>query len=100
MASDLSIESLGLDLPDLSSRLKSCLLVPLSPYDDKDKEIIIQSIASEKGFTLDDGVANYIIKRSGRSLTELISAVEELDKASLTEHRKLTIPFVKQVLNW
>lgn len=100
MASALSIEALDIQLPDLLSRLKSCLVISLSPYDDSDKELIMKSVAHEKGFVLDEGVSTYIMKRSSRGLGELIKAIDTLDKASLTEQRKLTIPFVKKVLNW
>jgi DnaA family protein len=100
MASSLSIDALDIKLPDLCSRLKSSLIITLNSYDDDEKEAIMKDVASRKGFSLDEGVSTYIMKRSGRNLGELISSIDQLDKASLTEQRKLTIPFVKKVLNW
>jgi DnaA family protein len=37
-------------------------------------------------------------QRLGRSMRDLMKALNELDKASITYQRRLTIPFVKQVL--
>ena len=100
MASSLSVGALKISLPDLLSRLKSSLLISLSAYDDFEKEIIMQNVAIRKGFSLEEEVSAYILKRSGRCMADLMKALDKLDRASLTEQRKLTIPFVKKVLNW
>jgi DnaA-homolog protein len=95
-----SLDQLDFVLPDLLSRLRSGLFIKLSAYTDAEKELILQHVAIKKGFSLEDGVSAYIIKRSGRDLSHLIKLLDVLDKASLTEQRKLTIPFVKKVLDW
>jgi DnaA family protein len=38
------------------------------------------------------------LTRCGRTMFELFQLLEQLDAASLTQQRRLTIPFVKQVL--
>jgi DnaA family protein len=45
-------------------------------------------------------VARYILHRGPRRLDELFIILETLDRASLIAQRRLTIPFVKQVLGW
>jgi len=89
-----------IDLPDLVSRLKSGLLLNLTTLSDEQKESLLQSIAAQKGLSLDEGVPAYIIKRSNRSLSELLDTLDTLDQASLTEKRKITVPFTKKILNW
>ncbi len=100
LALSVSLEAANIVLPDLKSRLKSGLIIPLMAYRDEEKERVMQCVANRKGFSLEDGLSAYIIKRSGRNLAELLKLLDRLDKASLTEQRKLTIPFVKKVLNW
>jgi len=90
----------SVDLQDLASRLNSGLLLSLTPLTDLQKEQLLQNIAKQKGFTLDDSLSAFIIKRSGRDLGALLSVLEELEQASLIEKRKLSVPFAKKILNW
>jgi len=91
---------LNVELPDLASRLKSGLLINLIAMNDMQKEQFLQTVALQKGLSLDEGLSAYIIKRSGRDLRELLSVLETLDQASLSEKRKLSVPFAKKILNW
>jgi len=47
-----------------------------------------------------DEVADYIVSRARRSASELLSTLDQLDLASLSAKRKLTRPFVKEILGW
>lgn len=87
-------------LADLRSRLGAGLLLQLLRLTDDEKMCALQSRAQDKGFFLGDDVAAYIMKRSGRNLGELFSVLEQLDDASLSAKRLLTVPFVKSVLGW
>jgi len=100
LSAETSPSQLNCLLPDLLSRIKSGLLLNLSMFSDSEKEKLLQDVAQQKGFSLDEGVSAFIIKRSGRHLNDLMSVLNRLDQASLTEKRKLTIPFAKKVLNW
>jgi len=93
-------EYLSVVLPDLSSRLKSGLLLNLVSPSDNEKEVLLRDLAIQKGLRLEEEVASYIIKRSGRNLSELVGVLNTLDQASLVENRKLTVPFVKKILQW
>ena len=55
--------------------------------------------AAEKGINVSSEVAEYIIHRVTRGMSELTEILEQLDEASLREKRKITIPFVKQILS-
>ena len=91
---------LNIQLNDLRSRLSSGLLVTMTKLNDHEKDQLIRASAKLRGFLLDDEVSAYILKRSGRDLPNLLDILEKLDKASLIEKRKLTVPFVKKILNW
>jgi len=85
-------------LPDLSSRLQAGGVVRINPLTDATKSKVLAMLASRKGMVLTIDVANYLINRYPRDMTTLSTLLNELDKASLIAQRKLTIPFVKEVL--
>ena len=91
---------LKVELPDLSSRLNSGLLLSLVTLDDLEKQRVLIELALQKGLVLADEVAAYILKRSGRNMAQLTAVLATLDRASLVEQRRLTVPFVKKVLHW
>ncbi|VAW87422.1 DnaA inactivator Hda (shorter homolog of DnaA) [hydrothermal vent metagenome] len=89
---------INLLLPDLSSRLQASGVVRINPLADTTKSKVLTMLASRKGIVLTIDVANYLINRYPRDMTTLSTLLNELDKASLIAQRKLTIPFVKEVL--
>ena len=52
----------------------------------------------ERGLVLADDVLEYLFSRVGRSQESLADVIEKLDFESLAQSRKLTIPFVREVL--
>lgn len=90
---------LPLQLLDLRSRLSSGLCFFLQPLSDIEKQGALQKTAEDRGFTLPDSVAKYLMTHYGRESRELFAILARLDDASLEAKRKLTIPFVKQVLD-
>lgn len=98
ITSSSSIKELDLSLADLSSRLSWGLIYHLQALSDEDKKNLLQHKAHERGFELTDDVVNYLIARTERSMKSLLTVLDELDHASLSEQRKITIPFVKQIL--
>lgn len=94
------VRGLGLQLPDLCSRLQWGMALHLPALSDDAKGRILRQHAEERGFSLPEDVLTYIMKRSERSLDQLMETLERLDRASLSAQRKLTVPFVKQTLGW
>ena len=45
-----------------------------------------------------DDVVRYLLERSSRHPRDLVDTIARLDRDSLAERRRLTIPFVKEVL--
>jgi len=99
ISGDQSATQLGLSLPDLVSRLSWGLTEQVKPLDDEEKIIALQYRASKRGLTLSLEAANFLLNRSSREMGNLITSLDILDKASIREQRKITIPFIKDVLH-
>lgn len=87
-----------IELPDLRSRLSWGLTFQLQPLSDEQKMDWLRWKARRRGLTLEAEVAAFLINRVARSMTTLVDAFEQLDEHSLAQQRRLTIPFVKEVL--
>nr|WP_277608588.1 DnaA regulatory inactivator Hda [Microbulbifer elongatus] len=94
-----SPRNLPLTLADLKSRLQWGLTFQLHPLSDNDKVAALVRRSKLRGFDLPEDVALYILHRAPRNTRALFTLLEQLDRASLQAQRKITIPFVKQVLN-
>lgn len=87
-------------LPDLQSRLASCLSFQLPNFSDEEKIELLQFRARRRGIELNDACALFIIQRSGRGNAALIQVLDRIDQDSLTAGRKVTVPFIKKVFGW
>lgn len=92
-------QELPVTLPDLRSRLMWGVTVQVQALSDEEKQLALRHRARARGLELSDEVAHYILQRVPRDMNELFCYLQRLDHASLAEQRKLTIPFVKKVLN-
>lgn len=95
---DQSVAQLNISLPDLVSRLSWGLTEQLKPLSDKEKSFALQYRAQQRGLYISDDVASFLINRLSRDMTSLLAALEQLDQASIREQRRITIPFIKDVL--
>jgi DnaA family protein len=100
MAAKASPKTLPLDLPDLQSRLNWGLTLQVQALSDDEKLQALQFRARARGLELSDEVGHFILHRAPREMHELFASLNQLDQASLAEQRRLTIPFVKQVLKF
>ncbi len=91
--------ALGIHLEDLKSRLGWGLVYQLTPLSDTDKVSLLKRRALARGFTLPDEVADYLMTHARRDLKSLLGVLDRIDQASLAEHRRITVPFVKQLLS-
>ena len=89
---------LGLSLPDLRSRLASGLVLQLQGLDDERKLAALQLRAQGRGIDLPEEVGRFLLRRYPRDMAELFKLLQRLDDASLTTQRKLTIPFVRELI--
>lgn len=98
VAGHQSPRQLAVDLQDLKSRLQWGTVLYLEPLDDEHKTQALKQKAAQLGICLTDEVANYLLTRIERSNAAIYQTLMRLDQESLAEKRKLTIPFVKQVI--
>lgn len=91
-------KELKLNLKDLTSRLASGLIFNIKELNDADRLLALQFRAKLRGLELSDEVGQFLLHRVQRNLTSLFENLEKLDQASLAKQRKLTIPFIKQIL--
>jgi DnaA-homolog protein len=89
---------MNIALKDLVSRLQWGPTFRLNELSDLHKCQALQKRAQCRGFDLDDNVANYLLNNCNRDIADLFAVLDALDKAQLQQHRRLTIPFVKSVL--
>lgn len=86
-------------LADLKSRLQWGLVMPVEELTDDDKILSLAMRANLRGFDLPEEVGLFLLNRYSRNMHDLISIFEKLDHASLQEQHKLTVPFVKKILD-
>lgn len=90
-------DHLGLRLPDLASRLAWGTTYALQPLDDAGKLEAVQLRARHRGFEMPDEVARYILSRYPRDLPSLFDLLDRIDRASLAQQRRVTIPFLRNL---
>ncbi|MAF75088.1 MAG: DnaA regulatory inactivator Hda [Idiomarinaceae bacterium] len=98
MTAHASASQLSVELADLRSRLQWATAFQLSPLNDDGKASALTLRAQWRGLQLPHDVAIFMLHRLGRDMAGLLAHLDQLDKASIAHQRKLTIPFVKQVL--
>lgn len=92
------LSELAISLPDLRSRLGEAVSEYLQPLTAEEKWVVIQQRAHEQGMEIGDEVVNYLINRTSRDFDTLFTLLEQLDRETLAKQRKITIPFVKELL--
>ena len=92
-------QALSLTLPDLKSRMSGGLIFEVHPLTDKEKIECLKLRANLRGLELNDMAAKFLLNHYARDTENLFIMLEQLDKAALAAQRRLTIPFIKNVLN-
>lgn len=86
-------------LADLASRVMAGMVLRLQSLNDEQQLQAMRLHALQRGLELPEDTSNYLLRRLPRDMTTLCEFLDELDIASLAAQRKLTVPFVKQVLD-
>jgi DnaA family protein len=85
-------------LPDLGSRFAAATLLPLRALDEIEQREALRLRAQLRGLELPEETALYLQRRFRRDLPTLYQLLEALDAAALQAQRRLTVPFIRQVL--
>lgn len=83
---------------DLRSRLSAGISLRLQQLSDEARTQVLQARASSRGFELNNEVAMFILRRFPRDMHALLRIVELLDRHSLADQRRVTIPYIRQLL--
>jgi len=89
---------LGISLADLQSRLNACLVYQVKPLSEDGLAAFITLQAEHFGLEIKPEVTQYIMHHGERSLDDLRCLMQDLNRQSLSANRRLTIPFVKSVM--
>lgn len=90
--------ALLVELPDLRSRLAQCTLIALPSMDDKGRAEVLRRRAASRGLVFEEAALEWLLTRWSRDLSDLTALFERLDHASLAAQRRITVPFLRQVL--
>lgn len=85
-------------LPDLQSRLAWGGVFRLEPLSDEDRIAALQRRARHRGLDLPVDAARFLLRRLPRDMRALCGWLDTLDAASLAAGKRLTLPFVKAVI--
>ena len=90
--------SVHFHLPDLRSRLLAGSVHQLHELDEGGQIEALRLRAQQRGLELSDEAAAYLVHRVPRDMHTLCAVFDRLDEASLAAQRRLTVPFLKDVL--
>jgi DnaA family protein len=85
-------------LPDLASRCAAGYRLKLRALDEQQQCAALRLRAQQRGFDLPEETARYLQRRLPRDMASLFAVLDELDTASLTAQRRLTVPFIRAAL--
>ena len=89
---------LDINLPDLSSRIKSLRQISLKEPDDQMIQIILFKHFSKRSLRIDMKIINYLAKILPRNFKDIERQMSILDQESLRQKRDITIPFIKNTI--
>jgi len=88
----------GFVLRDLNTRMNWGTTFRVQTLNDEESLAALQKRAHHRGLNLPVDTANYLLTRVNRSPATLFNLLDRLDKEALAAQRKLTVPFVRSVL--
>lgn len=85
-------------LPDLQSRARAALVLPLTRLDDAELMALLSRQCDARGLVVSEEVMAFLAHRIPRHPATLIRWIGALDQRSLEAQRRLTIPWIRTVL--
>ncbi|MEQ9517947.1 MAG: DnaA/Hda family protein [Parvibaculum sp.] len=98
MTSRLAPAHLDVVLPDLGSRLRAAIVVEMGPPDDMLLSAILQKLFNDRQLVASEAVLAYLTAHMDRSVAAAQALVADVDRASLAGKRRITVPFVAEIL--
>jgi len=85
-------------LLDLGSRFAASAVFQLRALEEPEQQEALQLHARVRGFDLPDETARWLQRRYPRDMHTLHNLLDTLDEAALVAQRRLTVPFIRSVL--
>lgn len=98
VAADQAPVGLNWVLADIRSRFGAAEIFQLKALDDEGEREALRLRAASRGLDLPEETARYLLRRFPRDMSTLGRLLDEIDLASLSAQRRLTVPFVKSIL--
>jgi DnaA family protein len=89
----------GFALADLKSRLASSAVFAVRELNDDEQLEALDLRARLRGFELPAETARYLQRRYPRDMRSLCEVLDTLDDAAFNAQRRITVPFIKQILD-
>ena len=99
ITSSKDISECSFTLKDLSSRLLSDKIFTINELSDSEKIKMMISLSRQRGLEIPEKSLNYIINNCNRDLFFLCAFIRNLDDVSLSTKKRITIPFIKKVID-
>ena len=85
-------------LPDMGSRFSASAVFQLRVLDEAEQQAALQLRARLRGFELPEETSRWLQRRYPRDMKRLYELLDTLDEAALVAQRRLTVPFIREVL--
>ena len=85
-------------LPDLGSRCAAAAVLRLRALDEAEQQLALQLRARLRGVELPAETSRWLQRRFPRDMGRLYGLLDTLDEAALAAQRRLTVPFIREVL--
>jgi DnaA family protein len=89
---------LSWSLPDLGSRLAASAVFALRALDESEQHAALELRARLRGLELPEETWQWLRRRYPRDMRRLYELLDTLDAAALAAQRRLTVPFIREVL--
>jgi len=85
-------------LADLRSRIAAAPAVGIGRPDDALLGALLVKLFADRQIEIESGLVTFLLARMERSFAAALDLVERLDRASLAERRRVTVPLARRVL--
>jgi DnaA family protein len=85
-------------VPDLGSRFAASAIYQLRPLDELEQQAALQLRARLRGLELPEETSRWLQRHFPRDMRKLYELLDTLDEAALVAQRRVTVPFLREVL--
>lgn len=96
VSASMAPAGLPIKLLDLKSRLHMGLTIRVEALNDDEKKRALQERAAQRGMEMSEECVDYLLNHYSRSMVNLFEILDQLDDLSLKNHRKVTVPFIRE----